>query len=84
MKEISLIYNNLSHEYYLDFGRNAKQRNNLGQITEDKVVNELKRRVDFHRKTILYLNREISVPLAKNISVLFEGTKINVEIKKTR
>lgn len=82
MKEIYLIYNNFSNEYYLDFGRNFKDRNYLGKISEEEVINELKNKINFKRESILYLGKEISVGLAEKINYLVKGTKVLVGIEK--
>lgn len=81
MKELYLIYNNFAKEYYLDFGKKESQRNYLGKITEEEVLDELKKRVNVKRKSILYLRKEISVGLTEKVQNSFKHTKINVEIE---
>ena len=83
MKEIYFIYNNLSNEYYLDFGRKFKNRNYLGKADKNKLVNILKKKMDFRRKSILHLEN-IPEEIGKTLIDFFKDTKIHVEIKKTR
>jgi len=82
VKEISLTYNNFSGEYYLDFDRNAKDRIYFNEADENKLVGKLRENIDFKRKSVLYLERGLSVSLFERISKLCENTNVQITFKK--
>ena len=78
MKEIYFYYSDVSDIYYLDFGRNGSQRENLGKPSDKKLINILERKIDVKRNSVFYLGNEVSAGLAEKIFGLFYETKVQV------
>lgn len=80
MKELHLLYNPNTKEYYFSNASNPYTNGDRQPIKEETLLNSLKLKVDSKRKSLLNLIN-VNEKIEKEISYLFENSKIIVKRK---
>ena len=85
MKEAHLVYNKILDRYifYTSRDKTDSSRVDLGHYDASGLVNELKHRMDFKRKTLLHLV-DLPEKSLMRLESLFKGTKIQIKIEEKR
>ncbi len=80
MKELHLLYNPNTKEYYFSNASNPYTNGDRQPIKKETLLNSLKLKVDSKRKSLLNLIN-VNEKIEKEISYLFENSKIIVKRK---
>lgn len=81
MKIINLKYSTLSENYIIDYGPKSKGREEFGSLKKDELLQILSSRADIHRKTLLYVDKDIPEEFINGIRKLFENTRVLVQLE---
>lgn len=82
MKRYFLSYNKLTNDYYLDYGCFDKNRNILGKIDGEELLNNLKDILPTRRKILIYTQENIENSIKGILKNGFKNTKVNVQFRK--
>ncbi|MFH1503421.1 MAG: hypothetical protein ABIE36_02075 [Candidatus Diapherotrites archaeon] len=82
MKRYFLSYNELTKDYYLDYGCFDQQRQFLGKIDGEKLLEKLKEILPMHRQIIIYSKRTLDDSVKELLLKSFKNTRISLEFKK--
>jgi len=82
MKKYFLSYNELTKDYYLDYGCFDLNRESLGKIDGEGLIKKLKNVLQMHRKIVIYTQENIKGPIKGILKDGFKNTRINIQFKK--
>ncbi len=81
MKRYFLSYNNLTKDYYLDYGCFDRNRVFLGKIDEQKLVNVLKNKLPLQREVVIYTDKNLENSLKDILLKNFKNTRVNIQFE---
>lgn len=80
MKRYYFSFNDITNEYYLDFGAFSSRRLSLGQ-DKDFLIKSLKKNVNLRRKSEFFILKEgIDKTLIKNLEKFFSDSKVKISL----
>ncbi|MFH1364982.1 MAG: hypothetical protein ABIH28_00140 [archaeon] len=83
MKQISLLYNSHTDEYYFSNTLDPYTNHGRKAIFEEELLNHLKVEVDPERKSLLTL-LNVKQETAEKIKVFFKNSKVSVKVKSEK
>lgn len=82
MKRYFLSYNELTKDYYLDYGCFDRDRQFLGKIDGERLMKKLKEILPMHRQMVIYTQEDIDGSIKGILKNGFKRTRVNVQFKK--
>jgi hypothetical protein len=82
MKRYLLSRDNINNNYYLDYGCFDRQRESLGKLGIESLVERLNRILPLHKQILIYAEESWNDEIKKVLSKSFKNTRIKLEFKK--
>ena len=82
MRRYFLSYANITKDYYLDYGCFERNRENLGKVNPEKLIESLNDILQLHRKTIIYVQKSLKENLKEILDNSFKNTSVNIQFER--
>jgi len=82
MKIYFLSYNEITKNYFLDYGCFDRDRQFIGNIDGEKLLKKLKEILPLQRQIIMYTQEDIDGSIKGILKNGFKNTRVNVQFKK--
>ena len=82
MKRYFLSYNELTNDYYLDYGCFDRNRMLLGKIDGEGLIKRLKEILPMYRQITIYSERDIDNSVKELLLKSFKNTRIKLQFEK--
>lgn len=82
MKRYYLSYNEITKDYYLDYGCFDRQREDLGKLGIESLISKLNEILPAHKQIIIYSEEGLDEDLKERLLKNFKGTRVELQFKK--
>jgi hypothetical protein len=82
MKRYFLSYNEITKNYFLDYGCFDRYRQSLGNIDGDGLMKKLKEILPLQKQILIYTQKDIDKSIQEILLDAFKNTRVNFEFKK--
>lgn len=82
MKRYFLSYNEITKNYFLDYGCFDRGRQFLGNIAGEILIKKLKGTLPMHRKITMYSRKDLDDSIKELLIKNFKNTSVKIEFAK--